>query len=113
MTHMIIEPIASTDLPLIRLSLALPLIEEVERRGFVVLDLLDALSLSRDAIFSSGLFVPASVMYSLLEALAEAAEDPYLAVSIGEALDLSTWPVFTETVAEAGSVGDFFILFHL
>jgi AraC-like DNA-binding protein len=113
MTQMRIEPIGSTDLPLVRLSLALPLIEEVERRGFVVHDLLDALSLSRDAIFSSDLFVPASVMYSLLEALAKAAEDPYLAASIGEALDLSTWPVFTEAIAEAGSVGDFFNRFTM
>jgi hypothetical protein len=66
MTQIIIEPTGSTDLPLIRLSLALPLIEEVERHGFVIHDLLNALSLSRGTIFSSDLFVPASVMYSLL-----------------------------------------------
>ena len=77
MTETVTKPVGSPDLPLIRLSLVKPVVEEVERRGFVIHDLLNALSLSRDTIFSSDLFVPASVMYSLLEALAEAAADPF------------------------------------
>jgi len=107
------EPIGPIDLPLIRLSLAKPIVEEVERRGVVVHDLMDALSLSRDAIFSNELFVPAPVMYALLEALARAAGDPYLTVAIGEKLDLTNWPVFTEAVAGANSVGDFFNRFTI
>jgi hypothetical protein len=107
------ESIGPIDLPLIRLSLAKPIVEEVERRGVAVHELLDDLSLSRDAIFLAELFVPAPVMYSLLEALARAAEDPYLTVAIGETLDLTKWPVFIEAVSGATSVGDFFNRFTI
>jgi AraC-like DNA-binding protein len=107
------DPNGPIDLPLIRLSLAKPIVEEVERRGVAVHDLLDELSLSRDAVFSSELFVPAPVMYSLLEALARAAADPYLTVAIGENLDLTKWPVFIEAVSGASSVGDFFNRFTI
>lgn len=69
MTEATTEPIGAIDLPLVRLSLAKPIVEEVERRGVAVHDVLDDLSLSRDAIFSAELFVPAPVMYALLEAL--------------------------------------------
>jgi AraC-like DNA-binding protein len=101
------------DLPLIRLSLVKPIVEEVERRGVAVHDLLDDLSLSREAVFASELFVPAPVMYSLLEALARAAEDPHLTVAFGETMDLSSWPVFTEAVSGATSIGDFFNRFTM
>lgn len=113
MTQTITEPIGPTALPLIRLSLALPVVEELDRRGIVIHDLLDDLSLSRDAIASSELFVPAPVMYSLLEGLAKAADDAYLLVAVGEALDLKNWPVFTEAVMGASSVGDFFNRFTM
>ena len=113
MTQTVTEPIGSPDLPLIRISLVKPIVEEVERRGVSIHSLLDNLSLSRDAISSSELFVPAPVMYSLLEGLAEAAEDPYLTVAIGESLDLTKWPVFTEAIIDDGSVGDFFNRFTM
>ncbi len=113
MTQIESKKIGPIDLPLIRLGLVKPIVEEVERRGVSIHDLLDDLSLSREAIFSPQLFVPAPVMYSLLEDLARAAEDPYLTVTIGEALDLSRWPVFTEAAADANSVGDFFNRFTM
>ena len=102
------EIAAQTTLPLIRLSLAKPIVEEVERRGVAIHKLLDDLSLSRDAIFTQELFVPAPVMYSLLEGLAWAAKDPHLTVAIGEQLDLTEWPVFTEAAANSTLIGDFF-----
>lgn len=100
-------------LPLVRLSLVKPIVEEVERRGIAVHDLLDDLSLSREAVFASELFVPAPVMYSLLEALARAAEDPHLTVAFGETMHLSNWPVFTEAISGATSIGDFFNRFTM
>jgi hypothetical protein len=100
-------------LPLIRLSLVKPIVEEVERRGVAVHRLLDHLSLSREAVFASELFVPAPVMYSLLEALARTAEDPHLTLTFGETMDLSNWPVFTEAVSGATSIGDFFNRFTM
>jgi AraC-like DNA-binding protein len=113
MTQNVYDPIGPTELPLIRLSLVKPVVEELDRRGIVIHDLLDDLSLSRDAIFLSDFFVPAPVMYALLEGLAQTADDPYLLVSFGETLDLKQWPVFTEAVAGASSVGDFFNRFTI
>ena len=52
-------------------------------------------------------------MYALLEGLAQTADDPFLLVSFGESLDLKHWPVFTEAVAGASSVGDFFNRFTI
>ena len=113
MKQVVHNAIGPTELPLIRLGLVKPVVEELDRRGIVIHELLDDLSLSRDAIFSSDFFVPAPVMYALLEGLAQTANDPYLLVSFGETLDLTQWPVFTEAVAGAVSVGDFFNRFTI
>ena len=43
--------------------------------------------------------------------MARTAKDPFLAVHIGENLDLNAWPVFTESVKHAASFGDFFFRF--
>ena len=113
MTQTVYDPIGPTELPLIRLGLVKPIVEELEHRGILIHDLLDELALTGDEILSSEFFVPAPVMYALLEGLAQAADDPYLLVNFGESLDLKQWPVFTEAVAGASSVGDFFNRFMI
>jgi AraC-like DNA-binding protein len=55
--------------------------------------------------------VAAITMYQLLDALAAQAEDPALAVSIGENLDLESWPLVSDAASNAITVGDFFIRF--
>jgi len=59
----------------------------------------------------SDLFVSAGQMYSLLNALAVFADDPALGLTIGEKLDLETWPLFKEATKNAQTVGDFFLQF--
>jgi AraC-like DNA-binding protein len=95
-------------LPLIRLSLTVPFVEALRARGIDVTQALGLQSLSIDDVYSTDTFLPAQVIYSLLEDLAEAADDPYLAVTVGESLELGSWPVFAEASAVAASLGDFF-----
>jgi AraC-like DNA-binding protein len=95
-------------LPLIRLSLTVPFFEALRAREIDVTQALGHQSLSIDDVYSADTFLPAQVIYSLLEDLAEAADDPYLAVTVGESLELGSWPVFAEASAAATSLGDFF-----
>lgn len=96
------------ELPLVRLSLAIPFLEELERRGVDSEAAVSGAALSVRTIRTPETFVPASVMYSLLEALAHAAGDPYLAVRVAETMDLAGWPPFAEAIGVASSLGDFF-----
>jgi AraC-like DNA-binding protein len=43
--------------------------------------------------------------------MAEAADDPYLAVYIGEMLDVYSWPVFADAARAASSFGEFILRF--
>jgi AraC-like DNA-binding protein len=113
MAHSKAQPIGQTDLPLVRLSLVVPFIQELDKRRVDVEKVLSDLNLSRESIFTPALFVPAPVMYELLEMLAQSANDPYLGTTIGETLDLRSWPVFTKASANATTVGDFFLRFTM
>jgi len=101
----------NSGLPLIRLSLILPFLQHLDARRVDSDVILSEHGLSRDALTSTDIFVPAVTVYKVIEAMARTAKDPFLAVHIGENLDLSTWPVFTESVKHAASFGDFFFRF--
>ena len=102
------DPTGISSLPLIRLSLLVPFVETLRDRGIDAAGAFRDQALSVESVYAADTFLPAQVIYSLLEALAEAADDPYLAVTVGESLDLSSWPVFAEAAAAATSLGDFF-----
>jgi len=101
----------NSGLPLIRLSLILPFLQHLDARKIDSDDILSEQGLSRDALTSTDIFVPAVTFYKVIEAMARTAQDPFLAVHIGENLDLAAWPVFTESVKHAASFGDFFFRF--
>ena len=98
-------------LPLIRLTLVAPFTSELDKRGIDVDAILGQFDLTRENLHSPDVFVTAAVMYQLLEAMAASAEDPYLAVYIGETLDVYGWPVFSEAARDASSFGEFFFRF--
>ena len=101
----------NSGLPLIRLSLILPFLQHLDARSVDSDVILSEYGLSRDALTSPDIFVPAVTVYKVIEAMAKTAQDPFLAVHIGENLDLAAWPVFTESVKHAASFGDFFFRF--
>lgn len=96
---------------MIRLSLILPFLQHLDGRRVDSDAILSEHGLRRDALTSTDIFVPAVTVYKVIEAMARTAKDPFLAVHIGENLDLTAWPVFTESVKHAASFGDFFFRF--
>lgn len=101
----------TSGLPLIRLSLLIPFEIELKRRGIGIDSILAQFNLNRDNLHSPDVFVTAPVMYQILEAMAETADDPYLAVNIGETLDVYSWPVFADAARAASSFGEFILRF--
>ncbi|MCK5359303.1 MAG: AraC family transcriptional regulator ligand-binding domain-containing protein, partial [Gammaproteobacteria bacterium] len=98
-------------LPLVRLSLLHPFVLALDKRRVNVDSILSKHSLGREALASPDIFVPAQTMYKIIEAMALAAEDSYLAVHVGETLDLFAWPVFTDAAMQAATFGEFFFHF--
>jgi AraC-like DNA-binding protein len=98
-------------LPLVRLSLLLPFVEELDRRGLETNAVLKASGLVRDALFDHDVFVPPIVVHRFLEDAARAAGDPYLCARVGETLDDATWPPLVDAVSRARTLGDFVIRF--
>lgn len=98
-------------LPLIRLSLLTPFITELDRRKINIDHVLDQFDLNRDNLHSPDVFVTSPVMYKLLDAMAATANDRYLALYIGETLDIYSWPVFSSAAREATSFVEFIFRF--
>jgi hypothetical protein len=69
-----------TDLPLIRLSLVSPFIDELERRDIDCRIVLAEFDSVKEDIFQGDMFVAAPVMYGLVEKLSAASGDPYFGV---------------------------------
>ena len=96
---------------MVRLSLLHPFVQALDKRQVNVDSVLSKHSLGRQALASPDVFVPAQTMYKLIEAMALVAKDPYLAVHVGETLDLFAWPVFTDAAMQAATFGEFFFHF--
>jgi len=98
-------------LPLVRLSLLQPIIEELDRRRVNADEVLAASGLVRATVSDPDVFVPPIVVHRFLEDAAEAARDPYLCVCIGESLDDSTWPPLVDAASHARNLGEFLVRF--
>jgi AraC-like DNA-binding protein len=105
------EITGKTGLPLVRLSLLNPFLLNLDANKIDADSILRDYGLNREAMASPDVFVPAMTIYKVLEAMALAANNPYLAVHVGEVLNLTAWPVFTDSVKYASSFGDFFFRF--
>ena len=97
----------ATKLPLIRLSLCIPFLQELEKRHIDANAILSSNGLSRQAMYDDEVFVPAIVVHRFLEAAADAAQDSYLGVFIGENLDYSAWAPFRDAVINSKFLLDF------
>jgi AraC-like DNA-binding protein len=104
---------SKTDLPLIRLNLVSPFIEELERRSINCQNVLSEFDLVIEDILQDDMFVPAPVMYGLVEKLSAASGDPYFGVRVGEQLDPFSWPPFAESAELSTTVGEFLLRFMI
>jgi AraC-like DNA-binding protein len=101
----------TSPLPLVRLSLILPFVEELDRRKIDPDAVLASNGLARQAVTDTNVFVPAIVVHRFLEDAAHAADDPHFGVCVGERLDLSGWPPFLDAVAHSSMLIDFLARF--
>lgn len=99
--------------PLVRLQLALPFIQELERLGFSASKVLQLQGLARSSLQDTNLFVSVNVIHRLLEDCSAAASDPYLGARVGEQLDYSQWSPLVDAAAQAQTLGDFLTRFLL
>jgi len=100
-----------TTLPLVRLSLIQPFVRELDRRGLKTESILAQNGLVRETVLDSSVFVPPIVIHRFLESAAQVADDPYLAVFVGEALDWSVWPPMVEAASKARNLVGFLVRF--
>jgi len=102
------RPLANSanNLPLIRLSAINPFLLELSRRRTDAGELLRKMDLPDDIPASGEVFVSAQAIYEFVERSADAANDPYLGFSIGQALELHDWEPIAQAAAAAQSVGE-------
>ena len=97
--------------PVVRLSLFIPFVQELKRRQLDYESLFHASNISPKAVFDSNSFVPAPVMYRIVEEASLLAEDPFLAVTVGESLNFALWSPFVDAVTSSRCLADFLLRF--
>jgi len=100
-----------TSLPLIRLNLILPFVRELDRRRLNTDSVLAESGLVRETVLDNSVFVPSIVIHRFLEDAALAADDPHLAVRVGETLDWSRWTPMVEAASESRNLVGFLVRF--
>jgi len=101
----------NTSIPLVRLNLILPFVRELDRRGLSANSVLAENGLVRESVMDNSVFVPPIVIHRFLEEAAQAADDPHLAIRVGETLDWSGWPPMVEAAAKARNLIGFLVRF--
>ena len=100
-----------TSLPLVRLSLIKPFVQELDRRGLNTDSVLAENGLARATLKDDSVFVPPIVIHRFLEGAALAADDPHFAVRVGESLNWSAWPPMVEAASKARNLVGFLVRF--
>ena len=98
-------------LPLIRLNLIEPFLDELKRRKIEPGGVLEDLSISKDDLNNPDVFIPAPKMYSLVENLSILSGDPYFGVHVGSQLDPMSWSPLVKASESASTVGEFLLRF--
>jgi len=102
-----------TPLPLVRLSLILPFVRELDRRRVNTSAVLAENGLVRETALDPNIFVPPIVIHRFLESAARAANDPHLSVHVGESLDWASWPPLVDAVSRSKTLGELLARFIL
>ncbi len=97
--------------PLVRLELVLPFIEELDRSGVDASPVLGRHGISRSSVADSNLFISVNIVHQLLEDIAAAADDPYIGGKVGECLNLAAWSPLADAAAHADTLAEFLARF--
>ena len=98
-------------IPLIRLRLVQPFLEELKRRKVDPGKVLADLTISKDNLQDPDIFVPAPKMYSLVENLSALSGDPYFGAHVGSQLDPLSWSPLVSAAESSSTVGEFLLRF--
>lgn len=93
-------------IPLVRLNLIQPFVIELRRRNIDVDSLLREFDLTAETIANQDVFLPAPILYRVLERFAIASGDAHLSVQQGERLNISAWPPFVEAAENSRTVSE-------
>lgn len=105
------QPEQEPVLPLVRLTLILPFLEELDRIGVDTDAVLLHNGLVRSTVEDPHIFVPVILVHRFLEDSAKASGNPYFCAEIGERLDLAAWPPLMDAAARASTLGEFLVRF--
>ena len=100
-------------LPLVRLELFLPFVQELDQRGLDADSLLKRHGLVRASINDTNLFISVNIIHKMLEDCARLSADPYFGLHVGKQLDVSRWSPLIDAAMQASSLGDFLTRFIL
>jgi AraC-like DNA-binding protein len=98
-------------LPLVRLQLLLPFLNELDRLRVDTDAMLETHGIARESVQDSNLFISANIIHRFLEDAA--ANDPFLGVHVGEKLVFSAWSPLVDAAAHATTLADFLTRFIL
>ena len=100
-------------LPLVRLNLALPFVEEMDRLQVNTDEVLGKHGLARSSVLESRPVCLCQYIHRLLEDMAAAANDPFFGVHVGERLDFTDWAPLIDAAKRAATLADFLTRFIL
>jgi len=98
-------------LPLVRLSLVRPFLEELKRRKIDPDEVLVDLSVTGVDLQDPEVFIPAPRMYSIVEVLSELSGDPCFGIHVGSQLDPLSWSPLARATENSSTVGEFLLRF--
>ncbi len=96
-------------LPLVRLTLIMPFVEELDRSGLDADAVLLQNGLVRSTVQDPNIFVPVILIHRFLEDSASASGNPYFGAQVGERLNLAAWPPLMDAAARASTLGEFLV----
>lgn len=98
-------------LPMVRLEIATPLIDDLRSRGIDIQKAMRDFSFKEDDFNDPELWIPAAKIYALVEHFAEVCHDPYYGVNAGEKLNPWDWPPMALAVRRSSNVGELLLRF--
>jgi AraC-like DNA-binding protein len=101
------------ELPVVRLVLALPFRDAAKQAGIDIDSELLPFGLNDLAFDNPDIFVPATMIYDIVETLADATGDPHIGAKLGLQLNLSEWSPLVSAAKHSHSVGDFLLRFSI
>lgn len=100
-------PTTAGGMPMLRLLVLNPWVNELKRRNVDYRELLEAVGLPTTEPMPQELFVSSNLAYRFINLSAKAAGDPYFGATIGFNLNLADLPVISAASEAALTVGDF------